>query len=111
MKHVVVVVTQPPHKRTAEKLRMAVGLTLEDGNRVSVVLMDDGVYAGQGVAAGAGQPEVDKSLETLAMLNVAVVADGPSVDERGLMLTRFNVKTAYGGEIDGLFNNADVIIH
>lgn len=112
MKNIVLVIDGPPNGKTSEKLRMGVGLTLDDGNKISALLIDEGVYAGAGLPkenAPAGY-EIDKHLETFGALNVDLIAHEPSADARKLTLDRFNIRLAGDKEISQLLNNADIVI-
>lgn len=109
MKNIVVVITEPPNGRTAEKLRMCVGLTLAD-DRITALLIDDGVYSGLGLDKDLAGFEIDKHLETLGALGMDVIAHDPSIEARGLALSRFGVKAATDVEVAELLQKADITI-
>lgn len=110
MKNVTIVVSQAPGGEIAELLRMSVGQTLEDGNRVRVVLVDDGVYAGLGHDKGKTGIEIEKSLSTLEMLKKEIYAVKSSVEDRGVALSRFGVKLIDREEFVAMLREPGVVI-
>jgi hypothetical protein len=112
-KNVTVVVSRPPDFATAEKLRMAVGLTLDDGNKVTALFIDEGVCAvnGAGFENHPSRIEVDKSLETLGLMGVRLLAHAPSLEIYGVGLERYNVFPIDGPGSADLLAGSDVIIN
>jgi len=112
MKHVAVVIRKSPLNtcRTSEALRMTVGLTLAD-NAITVIFREEGVYA-----LLATQPSLigslgfDKHLETLPLLNVRVVAERESLEERKLSALKWDVEHLARTEIARLLADAEAII-
>jgi len=112
MKNILLVIDGPPDGKTAEKLRMGVGLTLDDGNKVSALLIDEGVFTASGLAREDRQAwyEIDKHLETFGALNIDLIAHEPSARGRELMLDRFGIRLAVDKEVSLLLENADIVI-
>ncbi len=112
MKNIVLIINEPPNGRTSEKLRMGVGLTLDDSNKVSVLLIDEGVFTTLGMEKDSAAPgyEIDKHLETLGMLKVDLLAFESSVKSRDLALNRFGIRTAGDEEVARLLENSDITI-
>ncbi|MBI5815706.1 MAG: DsrE family protein [Nitrospinae bacterium] len=109
MKNVTVVINSAPGFPVGEKLRMAVGLTLEDGNAVSVLFIDDGVYAALGLDREKTGVDIQKHVKMLGMMNKTLCAHGPSLETRGVDLTGSEVKKVTGAETEKMLAEADVI--
>ena len=111
-KKITVVINRPPDFKTAEKLRMAVGLTLEDSNKISVVFIDNGVYSVNGIALDKNPAniEINKSLETLVMLGVTLYAHTPSMEKTGMQAQTHNVSLLSDGAVAGMLGEQDTII-
>lgn len=87
MNQIAVLVHKSPFNtiRNSEGLRMAVGLTLEEDNKVTVVFVKDGVFLLGGVDPERIQSgTVKKHLETLRLLGHRLVAERESMEERGI---------------------------
>ncbi|MBI4666616.1 MAG: DsrE family protein [Nitrospinae bacterium] len=110
MKNVLVVVSSAPSPAVSEKLRMAVGLTLEDGNNVSVLMIDDGVYAGLGHDRSKTGVEIDKHLAMLELMKKDIYAHQPSCGQRNVKLSRFGVKLVDGEGLKDLLSAAGAIL-
>ncbi len=115
MKNILLVIDGPPDGKTAEKLRMGVGLTLDDGNKVSALLIDEGVFTASGLAREdrPDRPawyEIDKHLEIFGDLNIDLIAHEPSVRGHNLRLDRFGIRLAVDKEVSLLLENADIVI-
>lgn len=110
MKNVTVIVSSAPNGDVAETLRMAVGLSLEDGNRLRVVLVDDGVYLGLGHDKQATGVEIEKSLSTLEMLKKEILAVKPSLESRGVTLSKFGIKAIEREEFEKILAEPGVVI-
>jgi len=110
MKNVTVIVSEAPGSRTAEKLRMSVGLTLEDGNAVTVLLIDDGVYAALGLDREKTGVDIDKHLKMLEMMKKAVIAHKPSMEARGIANARFGIKEITDGELGKILAETDAVL-
>ncbi|MDH5638124.1 MAG: DsrE family protein [Nitrospinota bacterium] len=111
-KRVTLVVNCPPNFYTAEKLRMAVGMTLEDGNRISILFIDDGTYSVNGVDMGKNPSnmEINKSLETLGMLGVKLYSHSPSMKKTGMEVEKYNVLPLDERGAADMLDESDVII-
>ena len=110
MKNIVIAISGHPTGRTSEMLRMALGVTLDDGNKLSILLIDDGVYAGQGVDPPEYGYDINKHLETLEMLNVDVVAHAGSLKSRKIALDNYKPRVVEDLETDQLLENSDIMI-
>lgn len=110
MKNVTVIVSKAPSGDVSETLRMAVGLTLDDGNSLRVVLVDDGVYAGLGHDSEKTGVEMDKSLSMLEMLKKEILAVKPSLESRGVTLSRFGIRVIAREEFGKILAEPGVVI-
>ena len=111
-KKVTLVVNRPPDFHTAEKLRMAVGMTLEDDNRISVLFIDEGVYSVNGIDMGKNPSniEINKSLETLGMMGAKLYCHAPSMRAAGMESQKYNVASLDEAGAAEMIREADVII-
>ncbi|MDH5477439.1 MAG: hypothetical protein OEY50_03830 [Nitrospinota bacterium] len=111
-KRIALVVNRPPDFYTAEKLRMAVGLTLEDDNRIRVLFIDNGVYSVNGIEMGKNPSniEINKSLETLGLLGAELFAHTPSMSKAGVEAHKYKVLPLDGRGAAGMLQESDVII-
>lgn len=110
MKNVTVIVSSAPNGEVAEVLRMSVGLSLEDGNLLRVVLVDDGVYAGLGHDRQKTGIEIEKSLSTLEMLKKEILAVKPSLESRGVTLSRFGIRAIDKEQFTAILKEPGVVI-
>jgi hypothetical protein len=110
MKNIVIVISEPPDWAVAEKLRMGVGLTLDDNNSISVLMTDNGVFTGLGLDQSKVGLEIDKHLETLKALNVTLYVHQPSADERNLAFTKFACKPLSSLDVEGVLATNDITI-
>jgi sulfur relay (sulfurtransferase) DsrF/TusC family protein len=112
MKQVAVVLRQTPFNtcRNAEALRMTVGLTLGE-NAITVIFRDDGVYTLLPTQPGLiGSLEIDKHLETLQLLQVRLIAERESVNERNLSHLKWKVEHLTQREVAQLLAESDAMI-
>jgi sulfur relay protein TusC/DsrF len=112
MKRVAVVIRKSPFNtsRNAEALRMTVGLTLGD-NAISVIFRDDGVYTLLPTQpALIGSLEIDKHLETLPLLNVRLMVENESLQERNLAQLKWEVERLARQDIARLLAESEAII-
>jgi sulfur relay (sulfurtransferase) DsrF/TusC family protein len=112
MKRVTVVVRSSPLNtcRNAEALRMTVGLTLAE-NAIAVVFKDDGVYTLLPLQpALIGGLELDKHLETLQLLNVRLIAEQESLDERQLTQLKWDVERLPRQHVAQLLAESEAIV-
>lgn len=111
MKNIVVVVSDPPGADVAEKLRMSVGLTLEDDNKVSVLMIDNGIYTGLGIDHELiGAKEIDKHLNMLNTLKVGVFVHADSAEKRGININDFGITKIDDGEVARLISESEITI-
>lgn len=99
--------------RAAEGLRNAVGLTLEPGNRVTAILLDDAVQlAAAGVPpASVGAPDTVRPIATLLDLKHAVWAESESLGERGLAApVRPGIEVKSREQICNFLARCDVVV-
>ncbi len=87
MTEIIVLIHKTPFNtlRNSEGLRMSVGLTLEDDNKVTVIFVDDGVHMLRRTNPELIQSGIiHKHLDTLRLLGHRVVAEKESLEERGI---------------------------
>lgn len=109
-RNVVFLVRRPPVASgwTSEALRVAVGMTLADGNRVTVVLLGSAV-----LALAPGEPErvealgLQQHLDTLRELQVRLVAEREACARHGLVPGEVEVVDREA--IAGLLAEAEVL--
>jgi sulfur relay (sulfurtransferase) DsrF/TusC family protein len=90
MKKIVVIISKPPFNtiRSSEALRCAVGLTLEDENRVSVLFLGDGALTASSLTTKrAEELGWRKHIETLEMMEAELVAEKEASERYGLELS------------------------
>ncbi|HJM83491.1 MAG TPA: hypothetical protein QF720_07875 [Nitrospinota bacterium] len=110
-KNILVIIADPPGFSVAEKLRMCVGLTLEENNTLSVLMIDNGAYVGLGTDKSKTSLEIDKHLETLSALSVVLCVSKFSVDERSLVYSKFIFKLLSNLDIEEMMTANDIIIN
>lgn len=111
MKNTLVIISDPPSGQVAEALRMTVGLTLENDNKVKVLLIDDGVYTGLGLDhERLHAKEIDKHLKMFGMLSVEVFAHIGSSDKRKVSFSSFGIVGADDDHVAKLLEEADALI-
>lgn len=112
-KKIAVVIRHSPLNtlRMSETLRMSVGLTLADGNAVTVIFADDGVYA-LGVVAPEmiGSPGIKKHVHTLKLLGHRLVAEGKATEERQMTDLLSDVELLDRPKIARLMAESDAVI-
>lgn len=90
---------------------MSVGLTLEEGNRVTVIFLRDGVYLLSHINPELIQSGiVYKHLEALRLLGHRVVAEKESLDERGIEKPEVEAEVVPRSEVIKMIANADAVI-
>ena len=110
MKNIVVLISEAPSVAVSEKLRMSVGLTLEDENSVTVLMTDDGVFACLGVDSEKSGYIIDKHVDTVKLMQHKVVASLSSAKERSCDLANSKAEPIGDDEIKSLIQNADVFL-
>jgi sulfur relay (sulfurtransferase) DsrF/TusC family protein len=113
MNQVAVLIHKSPFNtlRNSEGLRMAVGLTLEEGNRVTVIFLRDGVcLLGNVVPERIQSGIVKKHLEALRLLGHRLVAERESLEERGIKGTPIKVDVLDRADVIQILSEADRVI-
>ena len=113
MKNVVVIIRNSPFNtvRNSEALRMSVGLTLEEDNKITVLFIEDGVYLlGETNPNAISSGEIHKPLDTLRLLKHTLVADKESLGSRNIVQLKYNVEILTRKEVSDTISKADVVI-
>lgn len=110
MKNIVVIVSQHPSRQVSETLRMTVGLTLHDDNKVTLLLTDDGVYTALGTDSSVlSNIELDKHFDMFPMVGVDILAHAGSVNKRRITPDKFGVKIVDDNEAEKIVTDADIV--
>jgi sulfur relay (sulfurtransferase) DsrF/TusC family protein len=109
-KNVLVVVTHSPSPAVGERLRMCVGLTLEDANKIRVLFTDDGVHSAVGIDRDIAGFDIDRHLEMLTMMQLPIYVHEPSVTSRGMTLDRKGITFVDDDATARLMAESDVIL-
>ncbi len=109
-KNVLVVISESPSPLVAERLRMTVGLTLEDTNKVSVLFTDGGVYTAAGIDREKGRFDLDRHLDMFAMMELPVYVHLPSATARGMAVDRKGMTPVDDDALATLLARSDVIL-
>ena len=113
MKKVAVIIRALPFNtsRNSEGLRCAVGLTIEDENKVCVLFIGDGVWTAASLDCPAAQErDLNKHVETLAMMEVELIAEEEALANRGLKIRSEEITTKPRLAIYQAILEADVIM-
>ena len=113
VKNVVFIIWATPFNTVVfpEALRMAIGQTVCD-NRVSVLLMGDGVWNALNLAPHMiGRPDVHESMELFSACGVRVFADAVSLKEREISEHQSHIEKIDRTEAYLLITNADVVMN
>lgn len=113
MKNVAIVISALPFNtvRNSEGLRCAVGLTIEEENRVCVLFMGDGVWTAASLDCPAAQRrELHKHVETLNMMEVELIAEEEALVSRQLKISREEITTQPRQAINQVIKSSDVVI-
>ncbi len=113
MNQVVVLVHKSPFNtlRNSEGLRMSVGLTLEEYNKVTVIFVRDGAYlVGDIIPEKIQSGIVKKHLETLRQLSHRLIAEKESMEERGIKGPSMKMEVMSRAEIIKILSEADRVI-
>lgn len=113
MKKVAIIISALPFNtmRNSEALRCAVGLTIEEENKVVVLFMGDGVWIAVSLDSIAAQKlALHKHVETLQMMDVEMMAEEEALVSRGLELTCQEIKAKPRQAINQAIQSADVVI-
>ena len=94
-----------------EALRMSIGLTVHD-NRVSILLIDDGVWNSLRVAPHTiGRPDINDSLELFSACGIRIFADEASLKERNITEYDGSIEKISRREALGLIAESDVLLN
>ena len=94
-----------------EALRMSIGLTVHD-NRVSILLIDDGVWNSLRVAPHTiGRPDINDSLELFSACGIRIFADEASLKERNIAECDGKIEKISRQEAIGLIVESDVLLN
>jgi sulfur relay (sulfurtransferase) DsrF/TusC family protein len=112
MKRVAVVIRKSPFNTSgnSEALRMTVGLTLGD-NTIAVIFRDDGVYTLLPSRPDLiGALGIEKHVETLQLLNVRLIAESESLNERQLPPLKWDVERLARQDVAQLLADSEAIL-
>jgi len=94
----------------SEKLRMALGLSLLDENRLTLIFMDASSYAlGKLDEASAGLNPISKNINMLLQLGASLFAESDDSFSYSDEITG-KVKSINAGDVEPLLEKADVVI-
>jgi len=113
MKKVAIVIQALPFNtmRNSEALRCAVGMTIEEENKIQVLFLDDGVWTAASLDCKAAKnQELDKHIETLGMMEVELIAEEEALAKRGVKISRKELTTKPREVINQIIFEADVVI-
>ncbi|MFQ5956958.1 MAG: DsrE family protein [Candidatus Brocadiales bacterium] len=113
MTNIVVIVHKTPFNtlRNSEGLRMSVGLTLEDDNKVTLLFIGDGVHLLRKTTPELIQSGiVYKHLDALRLLGHRVVAEKESLEKRGINELGAEVDIIPKTQAIEMLSNADRVI-
>jgi tRNA 2-thiouridine synthesizing protein C len=113
MKKVVIIARTLPFNsiRNSEALRCAVGMTLEEENKVQVIFLGDGVWTAALLdSKAASSHDLGKHVETLEMMEAELVAEEEALNERGIKVNREEINVKSRQAIDEAIKDADVVI-
>lgn len=113
MKKVAIVIQALPFNtmRNSEALRCAVGMTIEEENKIQVLFLDDGVWTAASLdCKAAKKQELDKHIETLGMMEVELIAEEEALAKRGVKISRKELTTKPREVINQTIFEADVVI-
>jgi sulfur relay (sulfurtransferase) DsrF/TusC family protein len=112
MKKISVIVRNLPFntRKNAEALRMSVGLTLRE-DKVTVIFIDDGVYTATPTKSEIiNVPPPVREFGALTMLKCKLLADKPSLEERGIKELIENINIVEREEIVRTISESDIVI-
>ena len=95
--------------KVSEKLRLAVGLTLNDDNILSLIFLGHSIYALQELnETKANMKPISKHIEMLAELDIQFyVVDGDNFS----ISNNLKYQSIHANEFNDFLDSADVIIH
>ncbi|MBF0169545.1 MAG: hypothetical protein HQK87_00405 [Nitrospinae bacterium] len=107
---ITVVISECPSPLVAERLRMGVGLTLEDGNKVRILFTDGGIYAVSGIDRERGRFDLDRHLEMFNLMELPVYFHAPSAAARGIAIDRKGFAPVDDDGAAALLRESDVVL-
>ncbi len=113
MKNVAIIIRALPFNtiRNSEALRCAVGLTIEEENKIKVLFIDDGVFSAASLSCPAAQErDLPKHVETLKMMEVELIAEEEALVSRKLKISREEITIKPRQVINEMISSADVVI-
>lgn len=113
MKKVAVVIRALPFNtiRNSEALRCAVGLTIEEENKIQVLFIDDGVWTAASLdTKAASSRDLGKHVETLEMMEAELMAEEEALTARGIKVGRKEIATKPRQVINQAIKEADVVM-
>ncbi len=113
MKKVVIIVRALPFNtiRNSEALRCAVGLTLEEENKIHVIFIGDGVLTAVSLdCKEALRLDLGKHIETLKMMDVELIAEEEALNARNIKVSREEIITKPRKAINQAIAEADVVM-
>lgn len=109
-KKITVIVSESPSPLVAERLRMSVGLTLEDDNKVGLLFTDSGVHTLGGVDQSSAGFDLDRHLEMFTLMELPVYVHTPSAKARGVTVTRKGITPVDDNEVAALLRESDLLL-
>ena len=112
VKNLLIIIRTTPFNTVSvpEALRMSIGLTVHD-NRVSILLIDDGVWNSLRVAPHTiGRPDINDSMELFSACGIRIFADEASLKERNITECDGNIEKLSRQEAIGLILESDVTL-
>lgn len=113
MKNVVVVIQKLPFNtiRNQEALRCAVGLTLEEENKIKVVFINDGVFTLYSLDSKlAHSYNLPKHIETIIMMGGELIAEEEALASRDIKLNKEMINILPRERINQAIKEADVVM-
>jgi len=113
MKRIAIVIKGLPFDtiRNSEGLRCAVGLTLEEENKVSIFFINDGVLTAASLDCPAAKSlDLDKHIETLKMMDVELIAEEEALTEHRIQSTEHRIIVRPREEILKAIKDSDVVM-
>ncbi|MDI6795249.1 MAG: DsrE family protein [bacterium] len=113
MKKVAIIIRALPFNtiRNSEALRCAVGLTIEEENKIQVLFIGDGVWTAASLDSKAvSSRDLGKHVETLEMMEAELIAEEEALAARGIKVSREEIATKPREGINQAIREADVVM-
>lgn len=110
MKKIAVVIDRAPDKNLSELLRMTVGMTIEDENKVSVLLLGDGVFCIGDVDEERLGFDMAKHFEMLKAMKADLYAHSESAGKRNISLSGTWFKSLDDGATAEILAVSDFVV-